>query len=80
MRAAGRCSVGSCQGREVARTRRLITPPRPRTVEGLHAELRARGPPVSGNKTELQAFLAEADAQEQTMVRGTVRFIKGYRA
>jgi hypothetical protein len=58
------------------------TPPRqrPRTVEGLQAELSSARAAINGKKPELQALLAEANAQAQTMVRGTVRFKQGYRA
>jgi hypothetical protein len=61
---------------------RLTTPPgqRPRTVEASSLSFESEGPPVSGDKAQLQALLAEADAQEQTMDRGAVRFKKGYRA
>ena len=42
-------------------------------------ELR-EGPPVTGDKAELQALLAEADAQEANYGSGAPSDQKGYRA
>jgi hypothetical protein len=74
--AAGRLSVGSCQGREVARIGRLITPPRQRsrTVEASRLSFEREGRQSAVTRLSCKHFLLRRTAQEQTMVRGAVRF------
>jgi hypothetical protein len=52
-----------------------------RSVRSSSQSIRSRrAPPVSGNKAELKALLAEADAQEANYGSGAPSDQKGYRA